>query len=949
MISELNTGGAGQEGIMQRGERESGRMTRRHFIRVGAAVGAGALVSPGGVALASGQGPSGFPHRFLAPTPDVQPKFRWWWPHGLVDRDEIVREIDQIADAGFGGVEIADVHHSVSEPLDPKGHGWGTPPWVAAVEAALERARQRGVIVDLTIGPSWPAAVPTITPDSEAAIKELAHGMALVAGGETHDGPVPAPAVAPSPNVTQQRLHAVQAARIGGDSADSPILLDDSSVVDLTDRVQDGRIAWTAPAEGQWALIAYWERGSGQRPERGPHTEPDSYVIDHFSRAGTRAVIDFWEANVLTPRMRRLLRQAGGAFFEDSIELETDATLWTPELEAEFERRMGYALTPYLPVVVEENEDPVFEFDEATSRQVRRDYGEVITELYIERHLEPLQAWAHSIGMKLRIQPYGLETDAIAKAAIVDIPEGESLGFKNHDDFRCLAGGRDMGGKRILSNEAGATAGGAYTTAWDTTLEKLAGQYAAGVNQAVLHGFSYASAPGANWPGFAAFTPYDGRPGFGESWGPRQPTWRHITDISGWMARTQTILQSGTNRVDAAILRQKGYAGSGFGAPWFTPDGVPTGWTHQIISPRLLHLESARISRGRLAPDGPAYKVLVFEGDVFEGRERTLQVDTAERLVAFARAGLPIIVVGDWSDPRVPGLPRPGENERLRELIAELLAQPSVRNVADRPGIPGALTDLGIRPDVEYAQRSPLLNAHRTDDGVDYYYLCNGSTTATVDHAVALAAGGRDPAPYRLDAWTGRIERIDEYERVDGRLRIPVTLKPGDSTIVAIARRSWHPGRPAIDPIPTPIPLERWRLEVEDWRPGGSPTETVKIRHVVALDALKPWTEIPGLEDVSGIGRYRTTVELGRAHGAYLDLGEVLDTFRVTINGRRLPPANQVSAVVDAGPHLRPGTNTIEVEVATPLGNRLRVSDPGVYGVLRRQAYGLIGPVRLVP
>ena len=39
----------------------------------------------------------------------------------------------------------------------------------------------------------------------------------------------------------------------------------------------------------------------------------------------------------------------------------------------------------------------------------------------------------------------------------------------------------------------------------------------------------------------------------------------------------------------------------------------------------------------------------------------------------------------------------------------------------------------------------------------------------------------------------------------------------------------------------------------------------------------------------------------------------------------------------------------IEVEVASTLINRLRTVTPAVYGVATRQAYGLVGPVRLVP
>ncbi|MFC8393581.1 hypothetical protein [Streptomyces sp. NPDC057238] len=47
---------------------------------------------------------------------------------------------------------------------------------------------------------------------------------------------------------------------------------------------------------------------------------------------------------------------------------------------------------------------------------------------------------------------------------------------------------------------------------------------------------------------------------------------------------------------------------------------------------------------------------------------------------------------------------------------------------------------------------------------------------------------------------------------------------------------------------------------------------------------------------------------------------------------------------------LRPGTNTVTVRVATPLRNRLRVTDGFPAQTSQpRQRYGLVGPVRLVP
>lgn len=119
------------------------------------------------------------------------------------------------------------------------------------------------------------------------------------------------------------------------------------------------------------------------------------------------------------------------------------------------------------------------------------------------------------------------------------------------------------------------------------------------------------------------------------------------------------------------------------------------------------------------------------------------------------------------------------------------------------------------------------------------------------------------------------------------------------------------------------------------------------------LAALAPWSAVTGLEDVSGVGRYRAVVDLGRdwtpGDGALLELGEVNDTFRVSVNGRPVGPCDVLDPTVDVGPHLRPGRNVIEVEVATTLLNRLRMVTPEVYGVARRQDYGRVGPVWLVP
>ncbi|MCD7438605.1 alpha-L-rhamnosidase [Streptomyces lincolnensis] len=990
---------------------QRGGISRRAVLTVTLAAGAATALTAAGAPLAGAVPLTGQEQSagawFTAPPRSVRPKFRWWWPDGLVDPGEVAREIDQIADAGFGGAEIAAVHHSIKDKsvLDTARHGWGSAPWRKGVEAALRQAARRGLTVDLTLGPSWPAAVPGLAPDDEAAAQELAYGRTPVAAGATYRGPVPEPVREAADGATRRSLLAVQAARVNPANATRKETgLDLDSVQDLTDTVRDGTLTWTAPTDGDWVLISYWQRGTAQQPESGPHSAPAAYVVDHFSSAGTAAVTGFWERTVLTGTVRRLLKAAGGAFFEDSIELETDALVWTPALPEAFRTKRGRSLLPYLPAVVLDNSNQVFAFDAQTTRQIRHDFWQTVSELFNTHHVTALREWAHSLGMELRSQPYGLQTDAIASAAILDIPEGESLGFKNLDDYRCLAGGRDMAGHTVLSCESGAYNGSAYSTTWDRFLRTMGGAYAAGVNQTVVHGFSYATAPGAAWPGFAAFSPYNGAPGYGESWGPRQPTWRHVEDIAGYLGRVHQVLQTGAPRADVAVFRQTGYTATGIGASWFTATGVPLGWTHQFLSGPLLDLPGARVSNGRLAPDGPAYKALFVEGDFFYGSTPTLALADARKLLKLARAGLPMVLLGAFDQALTPGVPAQDEPARLREVLASLLALPHVKAVTDKSAVGEALAALGITPDVRYATTSTLLNAHRVTGDTDLYYLCNGKHAETVkppvaaiDHDITLRRTRRGTTvPYLLDPWTGEAARIGRYTENAAGITVRVTLQPGQATVIALGRPGLfgdHNGnrQHAVDstaervlftdrglavraatggtyttrlsegrtvtttlpPVPAPITPDRWQLDVEDWHPGAQPTSTEIVRRTLALDTLLPWSQIPELADSAGIGRYRTTVTLpadwAAAHGAYLELGTVSDTFRVTVNGTPLAPADRLRPVVDLGGHLRPGANTIEVEVAIPLINRLRVSQPSVFGTAARQAYGLSGLVRLVP
>ena len=120
----------------------------------------------------------------------------------------------------------------------------------------------------------------------------------------------------------------------------------------------------------------------------------------------------------------------------------------------------------------------------------------------------------------------------------------------------------------------------------------------------------------------------------------------------------------------------------------------------------------------------------------------------------------------------------------------------------------------------------------------------------------------------------------------------------------------------------------------------------------VDITGLKAWPDIPALANASGIGTYTTTVNLpagwDASYGAYLSLGQVTDTFTLTVNGqpvgdrpgrpdgrRRAVPARRCEHDRrPRGDHLQQPP----VALDTTVRNR---------GVI--QNYGLVGPVVLTP
>ncbi|RAH68886.1 uncharacterized protein BO66DRAFT_439892 [Aspergillus aculeatinus CBS 121060] len=937
------------------------------------------------------------------------PRFRWWWPGGWVEPDVVASELQSIAAAGFGGGEIGDVEDSIKVAMDPRIYGWARDRWNAGVLAAYKTAQRLGVYVDMTLGPHWPTGVPGFTPDSPETSKELVHGKFLLAPGQSYAGSLPLPMAKPSGEVTGNpsvnataKLVAILAARTSATSANQTVVeFEPSSVVDLTTHYHQHQLSWTAPKDGNYMVVAVYGRGTGQiqnmydgNPNAPKLTYPSpAYIVDHFSTAGVDASVSYWNNHILNDELRQIMKSQGGSIFEDSLELKYKQ-YWTLNFMEEFKKRRGYSLTPYLFYVLKDT--TTFSGNDEVASGVEYDFYSTITDLYIDYRVQGLKRFANGLGLKFRLQPYTATLDSSRAAAAADIPEGESLGFEGDKDaFRVLATGRDVAGRtKILSNELGAYMGKAYGVTWNFLLGTANLDYSLGVSHAVIHGFPYRDAPTSAWPGFAPFTPLGSSSnGFADAWGPRQPQWLFASNASVYMARAHSLLQTGSPSVDVAVLNTDW----GVTATWDDTGLNDAGYSYQFPTAELLREYSATVRNKHLLHDGPRYKALLIDNTTY------LDLESARQVRSFAESGLPVVIVGDAPSRPQSFCTNCSETKaQIEEIFKSILSLRTTKKVSSQADAPAALKLLGIYPSVRYFTSSNVstITTRRRISNSESIYFVYSSTALT--ETVFLEGEGY---PLMLNLWTGDVTPIAAFDTAGGYTSVNLSLGENAAKMLYLGNRNPY-GLPNLDRyvtatnadvvaqsqniylrtskngthtaelsngksvsvtfsnVPSPIILSSWILSVEDWSPsivnetGLNSSLTSKVTlPSIHLNSLKSWTNISGLESASGIGTYKTTVELslgssdqssGETLAVFLNFGDVGGSWGLKINNVQVNGVDFLrSAPLEVTSHVKSGPNDIEITVATTLWNKLRKTWPAIYGSLEAQKVGLLGPVTL--
>jgi len=799
-------------------------------------------------------------------TPDSSSKLfaRWWWNGTRVCEKEIVRELDSMQRAGFGGVEI----NSIAFPdryKDTLGFAqvpWLSDRWLELVDFTMREAAARGMYSDLIVGSGWPFGAETLSRDEQ--IKMMALGTMEFEG--------PCKVTVRTDDLIRSATPKLLSANRDKLSELIEVRLFPAHITELipgtpvTFAPGAQEVTIDVPAGRHIAYVVVKHTGymgviHGALGARGP-------VLDHFNAEAVRRYL-----NRMSDAMRPVvgnLHDRIRSFFTDSFELE--GSNWCKDIREEFQKRRGYDLYTYYPLILKkvgpygnEIKTPYGARIEPDVMEriyrMRYDYELTLAELFKERFLDELNAWCRACGVKSRIQAYGKGCMPVESLMDVDIPECETWYHKENGEIfpddkmsghgykmvnKFVASGAHLSGKNVVSCEEITNT----RFVFNETLEriKITGDLSnlSGVTHSVLHGYNYSPAE-APFPGWVRY---------GTFYNERNPLWRFFPEWISYKARLSTVLRNSDMQTDIALMQPLVDMWT-YLAPQFEPS--PGKWRPFYVNTlwEAVHqngggcdyltesiLQRSTFADGRIEYGDRSYKALLLL------EVETISPETLAAIGRYAAAGGKVFFVGS-TPSKAPGLAGlEGGDKEVQRLTADLMKQYPDRILhveAPRKGhLIGWYKELqqkyGLTPAVRIDNPQAFVNQNHYKAGnLDIFFFANYSLTEayTLDTEFNIDLRGR--RMWLWDPMTGERALLP-----DTGTRLKLHLEPTESRLLVFdkpvrgagrrtARRSRRTSGPALERHAQPLRRHRRRTRN---RPPVRPGQGEAFRILLRPDRL---------------------------------------------------------------------------------------------------------------
>ncbi|MGJ7026435.1 hypothetical protein GGQ94_002157 [Petrimonas sulfuriphila] len=441
------------------------------------------------------------------PSVECKPWTRWWWLGSAVDPPNLSYNLEELARAGMGGVEITPIYGVKNG--EPQYINYLSPKWMEMLSHTVSEAHRLGMEVDMNTGTGWPFGGPGVTVE-DAATKALFQEY-KVKGGTRMEMKITIGDEEQRKVAYLSKLYAFS---------------DDGQKTDLTSSVgQDGILDWLAPA-GNWRLIALFVGKTFQQVKRAA---PGGlgYVMDHFNKSAVKNYL-----NRFDDAFSRSGAPWPNAFFNDSYEVY--GANWSPGFLEEFEQRRGYKLEEYLPELLGKGQTD-------TSRRVISDYRETMGEMLLENFTVSWTEWANRHGATTRNQAHGSPANILDLYATVDVPECEIFGITGFDipglrkdslikindgdpvTLKFASSAAHISGKNYTSSETFTWLTEHFRTSLAQCKAEIDQVFTSGVNHVFFHGTPYSPREAA-WPGWLFYASVN--------LSPTQPIWKDAPAFS---------------------------------------------------------------------------------------------------------------------------------------------------------------------------------------------------------------------------------------------------------------------------------------------------------------------------------------------------------------------------------------------------------------------------------
>ena len=900
----------------------------------------------------------------------------WWWLNGNVTKEAITRDLEAMKQAGFGNAVIFDADGASQDGNDkvPPGPTFGTPPWRELYKHAIREAHRLDLTLSLNIQSGWNLGGPTVT--AADAAKIAVWSETIIKGPQAFSGKLAEPAhkdrFYQDSSVVAWRVPQVSGRKnkpisklgdktlqkvIKGSTPDMKYLLSDgpstpgeeatsaSAVVDLTSFLsKDGGLRWNVP-EGNWKILRFGATVGPRARVSTASADWKGYALDVLDEGAFKR---YWDA-VVTPLLDDAGPLAGSTLkylHTDSWEIEP--INWTPTLPAEFKKRRGYDITPWMPVIA----GNIVESREASSRFLN-DFRRTLGDLAIDNHYKPFLKWAHARGFQIHPEsggPHVVPIDAQQCLGLSDVPMSEfwaeswkhRIGDPNRFFVKQPASAAHTTGSNLVMAEGFTTVGPHWQERiWNNLKPSFDKACMEGLNSLVWHAW-VCSPDSTGIPGQQYFA--------GTHLNPKVTWFSRGKPFFDYINRCQVMLQRGVPVSDVLY-----YYGNH--VPNYTqlrdqdPAGVGKGYDYDVITEDAL-LSRVSVKDGRLVlPEGTSYRVLLLPD------YDAISLPVLRKVREFVAAGAS---VAGPKPKEASGLVEADKGDAEVKQLADALWSPAAKQrVGNVKTGRKALDTLGLTEDFSYVggdEKTAVGYVHRRDGDAEIYFV-----TSRGERPESLQCSFRVTGKVAelWDPVSGGCTLAGESKEKNGITTLPLDFNPCGSVFVVF--RDASAKQKANSPqMTTAMELTGpWTVSFDpEW--GGPAT--------AAFDQLISWTERPepGIKYYSGTATYRKTFDFRAASSSAeeeftLDLGAVAELAEVRLNGKSLGIVWSPPFRVNLTTALKPAGNQLEIDIVNFWPNRIigdaslttnqHVTQTNIRKLTvetKLMESGLLGPVRIL-